>query len=299
VVTRRDLLRLGFSAKAIKHRLASGRLHRLMRGVYAVGRPGATREGRWMAAVLACGDGAALGHSSAAALWGIGRERSGGIDVSVRRAGRVQRAGIRARGRPALAASDVTRRLGIPVTTPARTILDEASELSSRKLERMVNEADKRDLIDPEELREALDGYRGEPGVKPLRALLDRHTFQLSDSDLEVLFRPIAQSAGLPPPLTKQVVNGFEVDFFWPQLGLVVETDGLQYHRTPSAQARDRLRDQTHVAAGLTALRFTHHQVRYEPERVRRVLARTARRLVPHVVRFPAAAPGSRRRTAI
>lgn len=100
-------------------------------------------------------------------------------------------------------------------------------------------------------MRKALYGYSGEPDVRPLRDLLDHHTFRLSDSDLEILFRPIAAAAGLPPPTTKAIVNGFEVDFFWPELVLVVETDGLRYHRTPSAQARDRLRDQAHVARRL------------------------------------------------
>jgi hypothetical protein len=169
---------------------------------------------------------------------------------------------------------------GIPVTCPVRTLVDIAGELSLPPLERAVNEADKHDLIDPEALRKALDLYSGEPGVRALRTLLDRQTFVLSDSDLEILFRPIAAAAGLPPPRTKAMVNGFEVDFFWPEMGLVVETDGLRYHRTPSAQARDRLRDQTHVAAGLTSLRFTHHQVKYERSHVGKVLSRTARRLL-------------------
>jgi very-short-patch-repair endonuclease len=75
------------------------------------------------------------------------------------------------------------------------------------------------------------------------------------------------------------MLNGFKVDFFWPELGLVVETDGLRYHRTPAAQARDRLRDQVHTAAGFTTLRFIHAQVRYEPRRVRDTLAAVARRL--------------------
>lgn len=167
----------------------------------------------------------------------------------------------------------------IPVTRPERTLVDLAAEATSREVERAVNEADKRNLVDPESLRGALDAYRGEPGVKPLRALLDRHTFRLSDSALETLFRPIAAAAGLPPPHTKVRVNGFEVDFFWPDLGLLVETDGLVYHRTPSAQARDHLRDQTHTAAGLTPLRFSHYQVKYEAARVRNVLTKTARRL--------------------
>jgi len=279
VVTRRDLEALGFSRKAIEHRVRNGRLHLAMRGVYAVGWPELSREGRWMAAVLAAGEGAALSHSSAAALWGIGTERAGGVDVSVRRECRIMRPRIRARSRPSLPAHDIVVRLGIPVTCPIRTLVDRATELGPSALERMVNEADKRDLVDPETLRTALDDYRGEPGVRPLRALLNRQTFRLSDAELEVLFRPLAHGAGLPVPLTKQMVNGFEVDFFWPTLGLVVETDGLRYHRTASAQARDRLRDQEHVAAGLTQLRFTHHQVKYEPAHVRRVLSRTARRL--------------------
>jgi very-short-patch-repair endonuclease len=279
IVTRRDLLGLGFSAAAIEHRVAKGRLHPLMRGVFAVGWPGLTPERRWMAAVLACGEGAALSHRSAAALWGIGRERSGRIDISVRRHCEHRRAGIRVRSRPALPEADITVRRGIPLTSPARTLLDLATELAWSKLERAVNDADKRNLIDPEALRAALDGYRGEPGVRRLRALLDRDTFRLSDSELEARFRPLARAAGLPPPLTKQMVNGFEVDFYWPELGLIVETDGLTYHRTGISQSRDHLRDQTHTAAGLTTLRFSHYQVRHEPAHVRSVLEKVRRRV--------------------
>jgi len=141
-----------------------------------------------------------------------------------------------------------------------------------------VNEADKRDVIDPERLRRELDRHPGEPGIRPLRNLLDKHTFLLSDDELEVLFRPIAAAAGLPTPQTKVILNRFEVDFFWPDLGLVVETDGWRYHRTPSAQTRDALRFQLHTASGLTPLRFSHHQVKYEPRHVRQILERTAAR---------------------
>jgi hypothetical protein len=162
------------------------------------------------------------------------------------------------------------------VTDPARTLLDLATELRPIALERAVNEADKRDLIDPVSLRETLDGRRGQPGVRALRRLLDRDTFLLSDSDLEILFRPIAAAAGLPPPLSKRIVNGFEVDFHWPDLGLVVETDGLRYHRTASAQRRDQIRDQTHTAAGLRPLRFTHWQVKHDPAYVTGILRQTA-----------------------
>jgi len=228
-----------------------------------------------MVAVLACGRGAVLSHRSAGALWGIAEERRSVIDVSLRRRCEPKRAGVHARSRPSLPAEDITIQRGIPVTVPARTLVDLATELTPKALERAINQADKHDLISPDGLRAALDHIRGQPGVRRLRSLLDRHTFRLSDSDLELLFRPLAAAAGLPQPQTKVIVNGFEVDFFWPKLGLVVETDGLRYHRTAATQARDHLRDQTHTAAGLTPLRFTHGQVKYEPEHVRRVLRRT------------------------
>lgn len=279
VVTRRQLLGLGFTAKAVKHRIQTGRLHPVHAGIYAAGRSELSREGRWMAAVLGCGGGAMLSHRSAATLWGIGSER-GPIDVSVARHCSLKRAGIRVHSRPALRAKVITTRMRIPVTQPIQTLIDLATELPRNRLERAVNEADKLGLVDPETLRAALEDRPGERGVPPLRDLVDRHTFRLSDSELEVLFRPIAAAAGLPPPLTKQRVNGFEVDFFFPELGLVVETDGWRYHRTPAAQARDALRDQIHTAAGLTRLRFSHRQVKYEPTHVRQVLTHTAAHLL-------------------
>jgi very-short-patch-repair endonuclease len=117
------------------------------------------------------------------------------------------------------------------------------------------------------------------PGIAILREALDRRTFALTDSALERRFLPLARDAGLAQPQTGVRVNGFKVDFYWPDLGLVVETDGLRYHRTPAQQAADRRRDQVHTAAGLTTLRFTHAQVRYEPGFVRSTLAAIARRL--------------------
>ena len=109
--------------------------------------------------------------------------------------------------------------------------------------------------------------------------MLDRDTFLLSDDELELLFHPLARRAGLPLPQTKVFVNEFEVDFFWPDLGLVVETDGWRYHRTPAAQTRDALRCQLHTASGLTPLRFSHHQVKHEPAHVGEILRATASRL--------------------
>jgi hypothetical protein len=276
VITRRQLLALGFDTRSIEHRLARGRLHPVTRGIYAVGWPQLTPERRWMAATLASGDGAVLSHRSAAALWEIGTENAGRIDISVMRRCRLLRPALHIRSRPALSPHSTVSRRGIPVTGASQTLVDLATELPSLQMERAVNEADKRGLVDPETLRSELGSRAGQPGVRPLRDLLDKRTFRLSDSDLEVLFRPISTAAGLPLPLTKQRVNGFEVDFFWPELGLVVETDGLRYHRTPSTQARDARRDRAHVLAGMSPLRFTHYEIKYEPSQVRATLARAA-----------------------
>jgi len=232
-----------------------------------------------MAAVLACGPGAVLSHSSAAALWRIGFEERSVIELSLPSPSRRRRPGLRIHRRPSLRHRDVTAEYDIPVTTPIQTLIDLTPRLDRRLVERAINEADKYDLVHPPELRAALGERVGEPGVARLRHILDRRTFRLTKEELERRFLPLARKAGLPTPLTGQWVNEFEVDFYWPDLGLVVETDGLRYHRTPAEQARDRLRDQAHTAAGLTQLRFTHEQVRYEPEYVARILAQTAKRL--------------------
>jgi hypothetical protein len=127
--------------------------------------------------------------------------------------------------------------------------VDLAIRLDTATLERAIGEADKRDLIDPESLRHELERFAGLPGIAALRGTLDRHTFTLTDSELERRFLPLARKAGLPLPLTQQSVNGFRVDFYWPDLGLVIETDGLRA------------------------------QVRFEPDRVRGVLEAVAARL--------------------
>jgi hypothetical protein len=285
VLTRAELLELGFTSKAIKHRVKTGRLHPVARGVYSVGRRQLTREGRWMAAVGACGDGAALSHRSAAALWGFGEEHRDFIDVSVRRPSESRLPGLRCHRRPSLPSNALTTRAGIPVTKPVRTFLDLATVTGPKTLERAINEADKRDVIDPDQLRRALDDHTGEPGVRPLRRILDKHTFRLSDDELERRFRPLATAAGLPTPLTKQIINRFEVDFFWPDLLLIVETDGWRYHRTPAAQTRDALRFQLHTASGFTPLRFSHYQVKYEPAHVERILRATVARLTRPTLR--------------
>lgn len=278
VISWGQLTGLGFTRHAITHRIAKGRLRRVHLGVFVVGRPTLTQHGRWMAAVLACGDGAALTHGSAAALWGIGLER-GEVEVAVPSASPRYPSGVRVRRRPALRKGSLQAHHGIPVTSPVQTLVDLTSRLGPKAVERAVNEADRLDLVNPPQLRRALSQHCGERGVARLRRLLDHRTFRLTREELERRFLPLTRRAGLPVPLTKQIVNKFEVDFFWPDLGFVVETDGLRYHRTPAEQARDRLRDQAHTAAGLTQLRFTHEQVRYEPDYVLRILRQTAGRI--------------------
>ncbi len=275
VIARRQLLVLGFSRNAIEHRLKVGRLHPITRGVYSVGRAELSPKGRWMAATLACGEAACLSHRSAAALYGICNERDGVVEVSVRRPGKIERPGVKVHRRPALPSNVVGTLHGIPITSPVQTMLDLATEQGPTYLLRSINQADKLDVIHADDLRLALDDHLGQPGVKPLRFLLDKDTFVLSDEELERLFLPMAREVGLPLPLTKETVNGFEVDFCWPDLKLVIETDGLRYHRTPAAQARDARRDQAHTAAGFTRLRFSHWQVKHEPDYVKQILRET------------------------
>jgi very-short-patch-repair endonuclease/predicted transcriptional regulator of viral defense system len=278
VVTRAQLLERGLGRRAIEHRVATGRLHPIGRGIYAVGRPDVPRNGLLMAAVLSCGPDAVVSHESAATLWGIRAGHDGSIDVTVPPHVRRRRPGIRLH-RHQLDSGDCTEREQVPATTVQRTLLDLATTIGRRRLEAAINEADKLDLVTPDALRAALDRYGGSHGVAVLRDVLDRQTFALTDSELERRFLPIARRAGLSLPRTGERLNGFRVDFYWPDLGLVVETDGLRYHRTPAQQTRDRLRDQAHSSAGLTPLRFTHAQVRYEPRYVQETLASIATRL--------------------
>jgi very-short-patch-repair endonuclease len=232
-----------------------------------------------MAAVLSCGPEAALSHESAAALWGIRKQSLVEIDVSVPARVRHRRAGIRVHRRSTLDPPDVGRCRGITVTQPICTLVDLAARLPAAQLEAAVNEADKLGLVDPEALRAGLDERAGRRGVPALRALLDRRTFTLTDSELERRFLPIARWAGLGKPETGRRVNGFKTDFYWPELGLIVETDGLRYHRTPAQQTKDRVRDQAHAAVGLTTLRFTHAQVAHEADHVEATLSAVGRRL--------------------
>lgn len=277
VVTYRQLLAAGLSRDAVRHRLQVGWLHRVWPEVYAVGRPDLSQHGRWMAAVLCCGPGAVLSHLSAALLWRLlDVEGTRSVDISVSPDVHPRHDGIVAHRRSVHLA--VTEQAGIPVTDPLCTLIDLSLTVGERALRRAVDQADILGLISVPELRAGLEDEPSRPGVARLRDLLDREGLTVTESELERRFLALVARSGLSTPVTQARVNGFRVDFHWPQLGLVVETDGLRYHRTPAQQSRDRVRDQTHQTAGLTPLRFTHAQVTHEPERVIATLRAVAAR---------------------
>jgi very-short-patch-repair endonuclease len=230
-----------------------------------------------MAAVLAAGGPgvAALSHASAAALFKIGVEQASAIEVSHLSSNRTRIPGVRVHRRPNLKPGWYGIYEGIPVTSPVQTLIDLATRHGRPAMERSINEADRLRLVRTDDLRKGLDAHAGEPGVGRLREILDLRTFRYTRTELERVFIPLAREAGLPLPRTSVYVTGHEVDFHFDELGLVVETDGLTYHRTPAQQAKDRERDQDHSAAGLKQLRFTHAQIKYEPERVVRILRAT------------------------
>jgi very-short-patch-repair endonuclease len=269
VVSRAQLLERGLTAAAIRQRRENGRLHEVHRGVYAVGRRELGRHGELMAAVLACGPGAQLSHRSGAELWRLRRGDDGPIEVSVP-IGTL-------RDRPAISlhrCRNPRRRLvhRIPVGDPVSVLIDLATCLTDEEVEDAVNEADRLDLVRTHRLRAALDAEPKRPGVGRLKAILDAQTFSRAANALERRFLAIVREAGLPAPSTQQRLGRYRVDFFWPGLGFVVETDSLRHHRTAAEQAVDLGRDQAHARRGLRTLRFTHSQVFNRPDHVREVM---------------------------
>jgi len=187
------------------------------------------------------------------------------IEISVPLNRTPRRKGIKVHRRKIL---DATKHKGIPVTSPTQTLLDLALQLDGETFERAVNEAANKDLIDPEELRVALDNMPPQAGIRPLRTLLDRDTYVCTDTELEQRMLPIARRAGLPKPEAQAHVNGRRVDFYFRELGIVVEANSLRFHRTPSQQANDARRTQAHIKAGLLPIPFTHYQITHEPKYV-------------------------------
>ena len=298
VVARRQLIALGLGRRAIAHRLECGRLHLIHRGVYAVGHRVLSVRGRWMAAVLACREGAVLSHQSAAALWSIGGTARTRIDVTAPRDLR-PRPGLHPH-RAVLPADEITVLDGIPTTTPARTLLDLAAVVPRRTLERALDEAEILRLPGPHTL---LDRYPGRRGAANLRTLLiTSRSPTPTRTELEDRFLTFVDDHGLPRPATNCVVDIYEVDAVWRDARLIVELDGFATHGTRRGFERDRARDRRLTVAGWRVIRLTwRHLADGEAlaRELRALLGAQPRRTSsaspwpppPHMVATPSVAP--------
>jgi hypothetical protein len=277
VVTRRQLRDIGLSNKNIDYRIAAGRLIRLSAGVFAVGHSCLTREGRWMAAVLGCGERAVLSHHDAAAHWGLTPTRGILIHVTTpQRSGRVSDPRrVRLHRVGTLTADEATRHHVVPVTTPARTLLDIASILRPRALEDAIAQSDRLGLFDLVAVSRVLGAHPRQHGAPRLRRVLEAIAgagAAETRSPLEVALLQLCDDLDLPTPMTNVVLAGFIVDFHWVGTNLIVETDGYAYHSMPLAFEADRERDQLLTLAGYRVVRLTYNQVT-------RRRSQTARRL--------------------
>jgi very-short-patch-repair endonuclease len=269
VVTSRQLAAIGIRGTAVKRRVAGGRLVRLYPGVFAVGHVQRTRETRWIAAVMACGQGAVLSHLDAAALWQIYESRGGSIHVtSMSRSGR-KLPGIWGHRTRSLDPADVTLKDGIPVTTVARTIIDLTDILDSDRVLRAIREAEYLRLLDLDTLIAAVQRAHGRHNLGVLNTALARHRpGQIVREELEHSFLELVHAAGLPEPQTNVRIQTrrrkYRVDCLWPKEGVAVELDGRDAHARETAFEDDRARDAALSAIGLRPLRFTWHRVTRE-----------------------------------
>lgn len=283
VVGRRQLMGLGIEEGTMRRWLRAGRLHPLHREAFAVGHTRVNQHGRWLAAVLACGEGALLSHRSAAALWGLARQRGSAVDVTGRsgRQFRPGRDGLRLhRGR--LYEDDRSERAGIPVTSLARTLFDLAEVVTSRQLERAWEEADRLDLLQLRAVERVCEQGYGRHALRPIRRLLaEARAPSYTRSPLENSFAEFFREHldDLPAPLTNVSILDHEVDAYWPSQRLVVEMDSWEFHSHRAAFEHDRARDAAMQAAGYRVIRLTHRQLESEAPRIiiqlRRLLATT------------------------
>ena len=278
LVTRHQLLELGVSSASISRRGRNGQMRRVHAGVYALG-PVASPWTREMAAVLACGGTALLAGSSAAALWEM-RPRGSGPgggpwgprsrdirdpDVLVVGANRGRRPGIHVIRVHALHPSERTARQDIPVTTPARTLLDLASLVGSRELERSTAKALREGLTTDDEIAHLLARHRGRPGTALLRGIVGQpHGPAFTRSEAEEQMLALLEEAGLPRPECNLEMGPYELDFFWRAARIAVEVDGFRSHGVRPRFEGDRRRDGWLAARGITVIRVTWSQVTRE-----------------------------------
>jgi very-short-patch-repair endonuclease len=263
--SRVQLRAIGLSDGAIQRRVRRGALLREHPSVYIVGHAAPVPLGRETGALLWAPDGAVLSHNTAAALWAIGADDRH-IHVLVPGGWIRRRPGVTVHRTNLLDAQDVRVREGLPVTSPARTLLDRAGETSLRRLELMFTEAVTQHLVSPADLEDVIARGRGRKGCAALRALLEEESDPaFTRSDGEKRMRALIRKAGLPAPLVNSPLHGFEVDFYWPAHTVVVEIDSYGFHTSRWAYERDRDKDAVLRSHGMPPLRFSRRQVRDEP----------------------------------
>lgn len=271
VVTKDQLRRLGLSDGAIAERVASGRLHRCHPGVFAVGHPGVSRDGRRMAVVLACGPGAALSHTTAAVVWGL---RGGGVThwhvvAPGMSGGRRGPRGATVHRTLDLAPQDVATVAGVPVTSVARTLVDLAGVVRPASLARAIHEAEVQRALDVEAIADVMRRLPRRRGVAALRKLLGSPGDPATIAEaFPVAFLRLCHRHGLPTPrigvhlpIAERLV---ECDAVFPAARLVVELDGERFHRTRRSFEGDRRRDAALAAEGYQTVRLTWHRVTHE-----------------------------------
>jgi very-short-patch-repair endonuclease len=269
VITAKQLATVGLGRSAVTERVGSGRLHRIHRGVYAVGHRGLSWHGRWMAAVLACGEGAVLSHGSAASLWGLLKPIEGPVHVSISStSGRSRRRGIHLHRAPSLRSPSLAKPSPSPSYSPGRggrrgrLLTTYRNNIPSTTVPRTIEDLRASPLIPPHLLRRAIR----QAELKGMR--LDGIETDRTRSDLEALFLTLVHRYGLPAPEVNVKLGHFEVDFLWRSRYLVVETDSWTYHRGSVAFYGDSKRDLELRRQGYAVHRFTDEQLEAEPERV-------------------------------
>jgi hypothetical protein len=267
LVTRGQILALGLGPDAIGHRVRARRLQPVQKGVYRVG-PLLGAAAREMAAVLACGRDAFVGDGSAAALWSLlpKEDPSRPVSVIVRSPHRRRRPGVRVRCAPGLRDDEVTVLDGVPLTTPARTLLDLAGSKRPALLEQAVARGEREGMVDRAGLVEMLRRQPSSAGAGALRALTDALTDpKLSRSDAEDRFLALVSSVGLPEPEMNATVGRDEVDFVWRSERVVVEVDGFRFHRSRGSFVNDRRKGARLSGRGFQVIRVTWDDLVHEP----------------------------------
>lgn len=276
VVARRQLMALGVASRSIEHRLRRGRLHVVHRAVYSVGHVGLSREARWMAAVLACGEGAVLTGAAAADLWGISRHVAVGIDVLVpRRHGPVP--GIGVHQTRTLSSRDVSMRNGIPVTTVARTLVELADAgWASELLANLMHEAAFRRRLNVRALHQVMHEHRFRPGHRRLVEALEQHAGGSAGtkSGLEARVARLLRDWGFRPLVNVWIDVGgetLEVDALLAGTRVIIGVDGAGHERRRTRQ-RDTERNRLLRAAGYEVVRVTELDLDHDPHAIRRAI---------------------------